>query len=251
MSSSAVFQAGGLVVVLVEVRVKSYLASMVPVIVNAILNEHQLVVDIVAFVGKGDFPRSRLGEKQRGKILASWVTRKMYPPHFTSGWYSVAGASANIFLLRRRTIAQFGIRDTDRNENHETDQPPTIEETSLSMTGNGGDEKRGIDLPFELADNQLSGSSLVELPTFYAGSPIEEMLVGGSEGPSHHRSMTSSGSLIPAVTPPPPKSAKRQPISYQQNLYIVHPSDTTGGGRGADSAAVPEGQFSVGYSEGK
>lgn len=53
------------------------------------LNEHQLIVDIVAFVSKGDFPRSRLGEKQRGKILASWVTRKM------------------------RTIAQFGIRDAD------------------------------------------------------------------------------------------------------------------------------------------
>lgn len=80
-NGSAVFQAGGLVVVLVEVRVKSYLASMVPVIVNAILDEHQLVVDIVAFVGKGDFPRSRLGEKQRGKILASWVTRKMYAPY--------------------------------------------------------------------------------------------------------------------------------------------------------------------------
>lgn len=60
-----------------------------PVIVNAILNEHQIVVDIVAFVNKGDFPRSRLGEKQRGKILASWVTRKM------------------------RTMAQFGIRDAD------------------------------------------------------------------------------------------------------------------------------------------
>jgi hypothetical protein len=84
---SACFQAGGLVVILVEVHVKSYLASMVPVIVNTILDQHQLVVDIVAFVGRGDFPRSRLGEKQRGKILASWVTRKM------------------------RTIAQFGIRD--------------------------------------------------------------------------------------------------------------------------------------------
>jgi hypothetical protein len=60
---------------------------MVPVIVNAILNEHQLVVDIVAFVIKGDFHRSRLGEKQRGKILAGWVTRKM------------------------RTIAQYSIRD--------------------------------------------------------------------------------------------------------------------------------------------
>ncbi|CAD0086218.1 unnamed protein product [Aureobasidium mustum] len=58
-------------------------------IVNTVLNEHQLVLDIVAFVQKGDFPRSRLGEKQRGKILASWVSRKM------------------------RTIAQFSIRDPD------------------------------------------------------------------------------------------------------------------------------------------
>ncbi|KAH7374793.1 acyl-CoA ligase [Plectosphaerella cucumerina] len=86
-SGCAVFQAGGLVVVLVEVARKAYLASMVPVIVNAILNEHQTIVDIVAFVNKGEFPRSRLGEKQRGKILAGWVTRKM------------------------RTIAQFAIRD--------------------------------------------------------------------------------------------------------------------------------------------
>ena len=88
-SSSAVFQAGGLVVVLIEVGRKAYLASLVPVIVNAILNEHQIIVDIVAFVNKGDFPRSRLGEKQRGKILASWVSRKM------------------------RTMAQFAIRDMD------------------------------------------------------------------------------------------------------------------------------------------
>ena len=76
-------------VVLVEVIRRAYLASIVPVVVNAILNEHQVIVDIIAFVSKGDFPRSRLGEKQRGKILASWVTRKM------------------------RTIAQFGIRDAD------------------------------------------------------------------------------------------------------------------------------------------
>ncbi|KAJ1303656.1 hypothetical protein OPQ81_008084 [Rhizoctonia solani] len=87
----AVFQAGGLVVVIVEVGRKAYLASIVPVIVNAILNEHQVVVDIVAFVQRGDFPRSRLGEKQRGKILAGWVPRKM------------------------RTIAQFAIRDTSTN----------------------------------------------------------------------------------------------------------------------------------------
>ncbi|KAF3165061.1 hypothetical protein TWF225_004729 [Orbilia oligospora] len=97
---SAVFQAGGLVVVLIEVYRKSFLASIVPVIVNAILNEHQLVVDIVAFVGQGDFPRSRLGEKQRGKILANWVTRKL------------------------RTIAQFGIRDLDATEHAAATMPP-------------------------------------------------------------------------------------------------------------------------------
>lgn len=78
--------------VLVEVSRKPYLASLVPVIVNAILNEHQIIVDIVAFVNKGDFPKSRLGEKQRGKILGGWVSRKL------------------------RTLAQFSIRDMDAAE---------------------------------------------------------------------------------------------------------------------------------------
>ena len=96
---SAVFQAGGLVVVLVEVVRKAYLASIVPVIVNTILNEHQIITDIVSFVAKGDFPRSRLNEKQRGKILASWVTRKL------------------------RTIAQFSIRDPDVEESSITAVP--------------------------------------------------------------------------------------------------------------------------------
>jgi hypothetical protein len=95
----AVFQAGGLVVILVEVYRKAYLASIVPVIVDAVLNEHQLVVDIVAFVGQADFPRSRLGEKQRGRILASWVTRKL------------------------RTIAQFAIRDPEASGSDITEVP--------------------------------------------------------------------------------------------------------------------------------
>ena len=57
------------------------------------------MLDIIAFVSKGDFPRSRLGEKQRGKILASWVTRKM------------------------RTIAQFSIRDPDGSDSSATEVP--------------------------------------------------------------------------------------------------------------------------------
>lgn len=93
MQFSCVFQAGGLIVVVVEVTRKAYLASLVPVIVDAILGEHQVIADIVAFVSHGDFPRSRLGEKQRGKVLASWVTRRL------------------------RTIAQFSIRDMEGSMN--------------------------------------------------------------------------------------------------------------------------------------
>lgn len=74
---SAVFQAGGLIILVVEVFKTSHLAGLVPIIVSTVLDEHQFVIDIVAFVGKGDFPRSRLNEKQRGKILAAWVTKKL------------------------------------------------------------------------------------------------------------------------------------------------------------------------------
>ncbi len=54
-----------------------FLASIVPVIVDTVLNEFQLLIDIVTFVEQGNFPRSRLGEKQRGKLLGSWVNRKL------------------------------------------------------------------------------------------------------------------------------------------------------------------------------
>ncbi|KAI5303488.1 hypothetical protein KEM56_007495 [Ascosphaera pollenicola] len=102
---SAVFQAGGLMVAIVEVRRKAYLASMVPVVLNAILNEHQIVCDIIAFVACGDFPRSRLGEKQRGKILGTWITRKL------------------------RTIAQFSIRDPEIEPRY----PPATPERASSL----------------------------------------------------------------------------------------------------------------------
>lgn len=73
----AVFQAGEQVILLVEVMSTMHLSSIAPVIVNAVLDEHQIVVDKIAFCARGDFPRSRLREKQRGKILASWLTRRL------------------------------------------------------------------------------------------------------------------------------------------------------------------------------
>ncbi|KAH9826360.1 DMAP1-binding Domain [Teratosphaeria destructans] len=112
----AIFQAGSLLVLVAEVRTRAYLASLVPVIVNAVLNEHQLVLDIVAFVALGDFPRSRLGEKQRGKILASWVSRKM------------------------RTVAQFSIRDPDAEGSVGTIMP----EEAMGRRGSQQSGKAGV-----------------------------------------------------------------------------------------------------------
>ncbi|PGH28207.1 hypothetical protein AJ80_00097 [Polytolypa hystricis UAMH7299] len=122
---SAIFQAGGLVVALVEVTRKSYLASIVPVLLNAVLNEHQVVLDIIAFVPRGHFPRSRLGEKQRGKILVSWVTRKM------------------------RTIAQFSIRDPDGTMNPQVymEQAPERNRTSKSASVGESSTRHPTPLP--------------------------------------------------------------------------------------------------------
>lgn len=94
-NGSAVFQAGGLVIAVIECsrRNRDYLAAIVPVVINAVLEEHQFVIDIVSFVARGDFPRSRLGEKQRGKILASWVTKKLP----LTGKFGVSNGEQSLF----------------------------------------------------------------------------------------------------------------------------------------------------------
>lgn len=143
------FQAGGLVVVLVEVIRKSYLASIVPVIVDGILNAHQLVVDIVAFVARGDFPRSRLGEKQRGKILSGWVSRKM------------------------RTLAQFGIRDSEHVESHMnavTRTPPHLAPTSVR---NGSLVASSLSRAHSLAESQQGQRDYAPLPTGISEMPAD------------------------------------------------------------------------------
>ncbi|KAJ2976143.1 hypothetical protein NUW58_g8163 [Xylaria curta] len=171
----AVFQAGGLVVVLVEVSRKPYLASIVPVIVNAILGDHQIVADIVAFVSKGDFPRSRLGEKQRGKILAGWVTRKM------------------------RTVAQFAIRDTNSGALEGTDSAADNHRASVgsirSNTMAGASSLRNMEhapqiLEQEELDHQMDKMSALPLR-------VE------SSRTSSSRNDTSSTSDHPAGYPPP------------------------------------------------
>lgn len=185
---SAIFQAGGLVVVVCEIFRRNFLASMVPVIVNAILNEHQLVIDIVCFVNRGDFHRSRLGEKQRGKILAGWVTRKM------------------------RSIAQYSIRDPGGDTAFGTigegvePQPRASTGTwRTSGTGPGGPgsmkgSMRGsmLGLQNQMGAMSMGGTStgLTEMP---AGS-------GTFQGQSHHPS-----GLQQSFAPPPQPGVAEMP----------------------------------------
>ena len=119
-----------------------------PVIVNAVLGEHQLVIDIVAFVSKGDFPRSRLGEKQRGKILASWVTRKL------------------------RTIAQFSIRENDGSDSQITEVGATRAGTMAASTL-GGSSLRNVETQSPTA-REHNVSDYTSLPTGISEMPAYE-----------------------------------------------------------------------------
>jgi hypothetical protein len=170
---SAIFQAGSLLVLIAEVRTRAFLASLVPVIVNSVLNEHQLVLDIVAFVALGDFPRSRLGEKQRGKVLASWVSRKM------------------------RTIAQFSIRDPEVDGSVGTivpeeamarrgSAPRSFRQSAASgMVGGGGSSLRHAE--------SIAQMPLMEEPSQYAPSQQDHLTVEINPAFAQQRRVSSPG----------------------------------------------------------
>lgn len=72
-NGSCVFKCADYTVVVCESKRKRNFSSLVPLIVNTVFSKHHLVVDIVAFMKKGEFPVSRLGTKQRARIIDAWV----------------------------------------------------------------------------------------------------------------------------------------------------------------------------------
>ena len=204
---------------LVEVTRKGFLAALVPVIVNAILAEHQVIVDIVAFISKGDFPRSRLGEKQRGKILATWVTRKMH------------------------TIAQFAIRDSsDLSDAQITEvAEPVSRLTSVRQDGSSmpasASSLRQVersssidDQPAELSDvshhaRRLSyvplPTGISEMPANYPPSLPDENELSNNETPTdihanpYHFELPAIGTYD-GSTPPPPVNRATKPQGHTE-----------------------------------
>lgn len=72
-----VFKADGFVIAVVDTTRAKYLSSLIPVIFNKVLSDHFLVLDIVAFTKQDTFPYSRLGVKQRSKVLRRWIQKKL------------------------------------------------------------------------------------------------------------------------------------------------------------------------------
>lgn len=242
---SAVFQAGGLIVVVVEVTRKAYLASLVPVIVDAVLNEHQVIADIVAFVSQGDFPRSRLGEKQRGKVLASWVTRKL------------------------RTIAQFSIRDVEGPEDPLTEAPQHRMSRSSKPPSIMGSLRRSVMVPEHEAVGAIRSPAPVpeEYPVYTGYEEEQQYQPQPQMEPSIASSVptvSEAPTLVPQIaepTAPPPKPPKiatdktHQPENAGTPTTIEQPdlgfnfgdfANTTGGthGHGPDPEHYnqPQGQ---------
>ncbi|DAA74428.1 TPA_exp: Uncharacterized protein A8136_3395 [Trichophyton benhamiae CBS 112371] len=211
---SAVFQAGGLTVALVEVNRKAYLASMVPVIVNSVLNEHQVVTDIVAFVPRGHFPRSRLGEKQRGKILATWVTQKL------------------------RTIAQFNIRDGGSHE----------------MKGGEGPERRQSSKAGSIMDSSiLQPQTHSPYPEPEDYGQMQQPPVTGPAEHAEQYPLLSEG-IVDYIDPSligtdnaehyQDPSTVNYDVSHHQSLHAEEPTLPTGEGveRGFSPAGNPDAQ---------
>ncbi|WLF81854.1 hypothetical protein PVL30_005655 [Lodderomyces elongisporus] len=72
-NGSCVFKCADYTIVVCESKRSRFYSSLVPLIVNTVLSKHHLVIDIVAFIRKGEFPISRLGTKQRARIVDAWV----------------------------------------------------------------------------------------------------------------------------------------------------------------------------------
>ncbi|CAI2174395.1 11753_t:CDS:10 [Funneliformis geosporum] len=76
-----VFQSNKEVVCVVEVRAKEGILNLIPCVMNSILDEHQFIIDVIVFIGPGTLPKSRLGEKQRAKVINSWLSGNLTTLH--------------------------------------------------------------------------------------------------------------------------------------------------------------------------
>lgn len=72
-NGACIFKCSDYTIVVCESKRTRNLSALVPLIINTVFSKHHVIVDIVAFIKKGEFPISRLGTKQRARIVDAWV----------------------------------------------------------------------------------------------------------------------------------------------------------------------------------
>ncbi|AOA64313.1 hypothetical protein KP2612_003721 [Komagataella phaffii] len=128
--STCLFKCDGYAILVVEPRKNFKLSSLVPVIVNTVLNVHHLMLDIVAFVEPGSFPRSRLNEKQRARIIDRWNSNTL---QLCSSYGTNYGEKSMIELVQRIDQAEFYISNANKKEQHSERKTEDFNENGLRI----------------------------------------------------------------------------------------------------------------------
>ncbi|PKC08724.1 acetyl-CoA synthetase-like protein [Rhizophagus irregularis] len=152
-----VFQANGETVCIVEVRSSEGILNLVPCIMNSILDEHQFIIDVIVFIGPGTLPKSRLGEKQRTKIMTSWLSGNLSTLHVHYVKPSPSNSRPNSYLLPPFMMHSQQLITTNPSPS------PTLDPSRYSITtGFINTTRSNINpsvMPSDMMNNELSLSN--------------------------------------------------------------------------------------------
>ncbi|KAI8647924.1 hypothetical protein BD408DRAFT_407997 [Parasitella parasitica] len=122
---SIVFQHNEEVVAVVSVKANEHALAVVPLVVNAVLDNHSFLVDTVIIVHPSNFPRSRFGDKSRRKALNAFIDKKLtaiYVKRITNQHQSI--------LLPQWTQSQLSASDLHSADNASVITSPRAQSVS-------------------------------------------------------------------------------------------------------------------------
>ncbi|KAI9497565.1 hypothetical protein BDB00DRAFT_756293 [Zychaea mexicana] len=176
-----IFQTGQEIVVLAAVKANNHALSSVPLIVNSILESHSFLVDTVAIIHSNQLPRTRFGEKQRRKAMASFLEKQLpvlYVSRITNQHEPLS--------LPQWTQSQYDI-DTQSvismSQQQQQPQPPlSVSGRSMSGGDNNTEIGRSDSIPSQLerrdtGSSKQSGTRISSMPTSpaVAGPPPQSL----------------------------------------------------------------------------
>jgi hypothetical protein len=74
---SIVFQAKDEVVAVVSTKSNEHALSIIPLVVDSVLDNHSFLIDTMVVVHPSNFPRSIFGDKMRRKALELFLEQKL------------------------------------------------------------------------------------------------------------------------------------------------------------------------------